>query len=83
MINNNQPHRIYPPSVPTVSSHLQKKYNLPAVLYVFFFFFCQLSNDFFVFLFQIRAANLSGDCAFQNEAARFNFGLEKHHQVIA
>ncbi|XP_036977289.1 mitochondrial inner membrane protease ATP23 homolog isoform X1 [Acanthopagrus latus] len=29
---------------------------------------------------EIRAANLSGDCAFKNEAARFNFGLQKHHQ---
>ncbi|XP_051248797.1 mitochondrial inner membrane protease ATP23 homolog isoform X1 [Dicentrarchus labrax] len=29
---------------------------------------------------EIRAANLSGDCAFNNEAARFNFGLKQHHQ---
>lgn len=29
---------------------------------------------------EIRAANLSGDCAFSNEAARFNFGLKEHHQ---
>ncbi|XP_056132351.1 mitochondrial inner membrane protease ATP23 homolog [Lampris incognitus] len=29
---------------------------------------------------EIRAANLSGDCTFTNEAARFNFGLKKHHQ---
>lgn len=32
-------------------------------------------------VFQIRAANLSGDCAFQNEAARFNFGFKQHQQV--
>ena len=42
-----------------------------------------LKDDYCVFFFQIRAANLSGDCAFKNEAARFNFGLQKHHQVIA
>lgn len=30
---------------------------------------------------QIRAANLSGDCAFNNEVARFNFGLKQHQQV--
>lgn len=29
---------------------------------------------------EIRAANLSGDCSFYNEAARFNFGLKEHHQ---
>eukprot|EP00064_Thunnus_orientalis_P012020 superscaffoldBa00001797_g12053 len=29
---------------------------------------------------QIRAANLSGDCSFSNEVARFNFGLKQHHQ---
>lgn len=29
---------------------------------------------------EIRAANLSGDCAFNNELARFNFGLKEHHQ---
>uniref|UniRef100_A0A0F8ALI9 Mitochondrial inner membrane protease ATP23 n=1 Tax=Larimichthys crocea TaxID=215358 RepID=A0A0F8ALI9_LARCR len=29
---------------------------------------------------EIRAANLSGDCTFSNEAARFNFGLKEHHQ---
>ncbi|KAI3366897.1 hypothetical protein L3Q82_009539 [Scortum barcoo] len=29
---------------------------------------------------EIRAANLSGDCAFRNEAARFNFGFKQHHQ---
>lgn len=29
---------------------------------------------------EIRAANLSGDCAFLNEAVRFNFGLKEHHQ---
>lgn len=34
-------------------------------------------------LFQIRAANLSGDCSFTNEVARFNFGLKRHHQVLS
>ncbi|MEQ2309114.1 Mitochondrial inner membrane protease atp23 [Ameca splendens] len=29
---------------------------------------------------EIRAANLSGDCSFSNEVARFNFGLKEHHQ---
>uniref|UniRef100_A0A668AJP4 Mitochondrial inner membrane protease ATP23 n=1 Tax=Myripristis murdjan TaxID=586833 RepID=A0A668AJP4_9TELE len=29
---------------------------------------------------EIRAANLSGDCSFSNEVARFNFGLKQHHQ---
>uniref|UniRef100_A0A3B4XLS9 Mitochondrial inner membrane protease ATP23 n=1 Tax=Seriola lalandi dorsalis TaxID=1841481 RepID=A0A3B4XLS9_SERLL len=29
---------------------------------------------------EIRAANLSGDCAFSNEVARFNFGVKQHHQ---
>lgn len=29
---------------------------------------------------EIRAANLSGDCAFSNEVSRFHFGLKKHHQ---
>lgn len=29
---------------------------------------------------EIRAANLSGDCAFRNEAARFHFGFKQHHQ---
>ncbi|XP_017296703.1 mitochondrial inner membrane protease ATP23 homolog [Kryptolebias marmoratus] len=29
---------------------------------------------------EIRAANLSGDCAFTNELSRFNFGLKQHHQ---
>uniref|UniRef100_A0A668SQI2 Mitochondrial inner membrane protease ATP23 n=1 Tax=Oreochromis aureus TaxID=47969 RepID=A0A668SQI2_OREAU len=29
---------------------------------------------------EIRAANLSGDCSFTNEVARFNFGLKRHHQ---
>uniref|UniRef100_A0A3Q3IGG0 Mitochondrial inner membrane protease ATP23 n=1 Tax=Monopterus albus TaxID=43700 RepID=A0A3Q3IGG0_MONAL len=29
---------------------------------------------------EIRAANLSGDCSFSTEAARFNFGLKQHHQ---
>lgn len=29
---------------------------------------------------EIRAANLSGDCAFSNEFARFNFGLKQHQQ---
>lgn len=38
-------------------------------------------QDFF-FL-QIRAANLSGDCAFKSEAARFNFGFKQHQQVPA
>lgn len=37
----------------------------------------------FMSLFQIRAANLSGDCTFNNEAARFNFGLKQHQQVPA
>lgn len=36
-----------------------------------------------VLIFQIRAANLSGDCSFHNEVSRFNFGLKKHHQVIS
>lgn len=36
---------------------------------------------FFLSLPQIRAANLSGDCAFKNEAARFNFGFKQHQQV--
>lgn len=30
---------------------------------------------------EVRAANLSGDCAFSNEVSRLNFGLKKHHQV--
>ncbi|CAF96298.1 unnamed protein product [Tetraodon nigroviridis] len=30
---------------------------------------------------EIRAANLSGDCTFSNEVARFNFGLKQHHQA--
>ncbi|KAJ8249783.1 hypothetical protein COCON_G00229990 [Conger conger] len=30
---------------------------------------------------EIRAANLSGDCAFSNELARFNFGFWGHHQA--
>nr|XP_032810323.1 mitochondrial inner membrane protease ATP23 homolog [Petromyzon marinus] len=30
---------------------------------------------------EIRAANLSGDCTFQNELRRFNFGLKGHHQT--
>uniref|UniRef100_V9L913 Mitochondrial inner membrane protease ATP23 n=1 Tax=Callorhinchus milii TaxID=7868 RepID=V9L913_CALMI len=29
---------------------------------------------------EIRAANLSGDCTFQNELSRFNFGLKQHQQ---
>ncbi|XP_072124360.1 mitochondrial inner membrane protease ATP23 homolog isoform X3 [Mobula birostris] len=29
---------------------------------------------------EIRAANLSGECTFQNELSRFNFGLKQHHQ---
>ncbi|AWO97733.1 putative mitochondrial inner membrane protease ATP23 -like [Scophthalmus maximus] len=29
---------------------------------------------------EIRAANLSGDCSFSQEAARLNFGLKQHHQ---
>ncbi|CAL9682944.1 unnamed protein product [Knipowitschia caucasica] len=29
---------------------------------------------------EIRAANLSGDCAFNSEISRFHFGLKKHHQ---
>ncbi|XP_066447807.1 mitochondrial inner membrane protease ATP23 homolog [Eleutherodactylus coqui] len=29
---------------------------------------------------EIRAANLSGDCALTNEISRFNFGLKQHHQ---
>ncbi|XP_020490447.1 mitochondrial inner membrane protease ATP23 homolog [Labrus bergylta] len=29
---------------------------------------------------EIRAANLSGDCTFNNELARFNFGMKQHHQ---
>ncbi|XP_005733140.1 mitochondrial inner membrane protease ATP23 homolog [Pundamilia nyererei] len=29
---------------------------------------------------EIRAANLSGDCSFTNEVARFNFGFKRHHQ---
>uniref|UniRef100_A0A1A8G4I6 Mitochondrial inner membrane protease ATP23 n=1 Tax=Nothobranchius korthausae TaxID=1143690 RepID=A0A1A8G4I6_9TELE len=29
---------------------------------------------------EIRAANLSGDCSFTNEASRFNLGLKEHHQ---
>ncbi|XP_032445778.1 mitochondrial inner membrane protease ATP23 homolog [Xiphophorus hellerii] len=29
---------------------------------------------------EIRAANLSGDCSFNNEVSRFNFGLKEHHQ---
>ncbi|XP_038636901.1 mitochondrial inner membrane protease ATP23 homolog isoform X3 [Scyliorhinus canicula] len=29
---------------------------------------------------EIRAANLSGECAFVNEVCRFNFGLKQHHQ---
>ncbi|XP_029350877.1 mitochondrial inner membrane protease ATP23 homolog [Echeneis naucrates] len=29
---------------------------------------------------EIRAANLSGDCSFNNEVARFNFGVKQHHQ---
>lgn len=29
---------------------------------------------------EIRAANLSGDCTFNNELSRFHFGLKKHHQ---
>lgn len=36
-----------------------------------------------MFFLQIRAANLSGDCAFKNEAARFNFGFKQHQQVPA
>lgn len=36
---------------------------------------------FTLFFLQIRAANLSGDCAFKNEAARFNFGFKQHQQV--
>lgn len=36
---------------------------------------------FLMLPFQIRAANLSGDCTFSNEVARFNFGLKQHHQV--
>lgn len=39
-------------------------------------------QDLFFFL-QIRAANLSGDCAFKSEAARFNFGFKQHQQVPA
>lgn len=38
---------------------------------------------FILFFLQIRAANLSGDCAFRNEAARFNFGFKQHQQVPA
>ncbi|XP_075867615.1 mitochondrial inner membrane protease ATP23 homolog [Nelusetta ayraudi] len=30
---------------------------------------------------EIRAANLSGDCAFKSEAARFNFGFKQHQQA--
>ncbi len=45
--------------------------------------FADYPKTFFVPLFQIRAANLSGDCAFSNEVARFNFGLKQHHQVPA
>ncbi|XP_068442852.1 mitochondrial inner membrane protease ATP23 homolog [Clinocottus analis] len=30
---------------------------------------------------EIRAANLSEDCSFRNEFARFNFGLKQHHQA--
>lgn len=45
-----------------------------------FFLLCTEHNRFF-FPFQIRAANLSGDCTFSNEVARFNFGLKQHHQV--
>ncbi|XP_053719593.1 mitochondrial inner membrane protease ATP23 homolog [Synchiropus splendidus] len=29
---------------------------------------------------EIRAANLSGDCSFSNELARYNFGIKEHHQ---
>ncbi|XP_077401306.1 mitochondrial inner membrane protease ATP23 homolog [Vanacampus margaritifer] len=29
---------------------------------------------------EIRAANLSGDCSFSNEVARFHFGMKSHHQ---
>uniref|UniRef100_A0A147A4M9 Mitochondrial inner membrane protease ATP23 n=1 Tax=Fundulus heteroclitus TaxID=8078 RepID=A0A147A4M9_FUNHE len=29
---------------------------------------------------EIRAANLSGDCAFRTELSRFNFGLKEHQQ---
>uniref|UniRef100_A0A3Q2Z1Z3 Mitochondrial inner membrane protease ATP23 n=1 Tax=Hippocampus comes TaxID=109280 RepID=A0A3Q2Z1Z3_HIPCM len=29
---------------------------------------------------EIRAANLSGDCSFSNEVARFHFGMKQHHQ---
>lgn len=36
-----------------------------------------------LFFLQIRAANLSGDCAFKSEAARFNFGFKQHQQVPA
>lgn len=51
----------------------------------------QNGNDFIIFIFwarlvfflQIRAANLSGDCAFKSEAARFNFGFKQHQQVPA
>lgn len=43
---------------------------------------CFLNKSFFFFP-QIRAANLSGDCAFKNEAARFNFGFKQHHKVPA
>lgn len=39
-------------------------------------------QDLFCF-FQIRAANLSGDCAFKNEVTRFNFGFKQHQQVPA
>lgn len=46
-------------------------------------FYIIIPRLFFVSLFQIRAANLSGDCTFKNEAARFNFGLKQHHQVPA
>ncbi|XP_068611441.1 mitochondrial inner membrane protease ATP23 homolog [Brachionichthys hirsutus] len=29
---------------------------------------------------EIRAANLSGECSFQNEMGRLNFGVKAHHQ---
>lgn len=57
----------------------------PLVLH--YFLLCTEQNSYlFIFLtpsFQIRASNLSGDCDFSSEVARFNFGLKQHRQVPA